>query len=176
MSCELTQGYAPDCADGISGIKEIRVIEWGYLDTAAGATITATSGIISTLTPASSRKFYLFKLPNKNKDYARQTRKKSDESGMLWYEQEVLLTLRKMQTMLRNELYLHSQATLAMIITDRNGKYWLAGEKNGLELNAGDETTGAGRDDANRYLRWYTGEEEQPWREVSSGIIAGLTY
>lgn len=174
MTCALTQGYTLDCADGISGIKEIRVIEKGYLP--ASAITTVSSGVITGIVPTSSKKFYLFQLPNKNKDYAKQTRKKSRENGTLWYEQEIQLTIRKMQQSLRNELHLHSQASLAMIITDRNGKYWLAGQDNGLELDSGDETTGGGRDDSNRYQLKYMGEEEQPWREVQLADISTITY
>lgn len=177
MSCALTQGYTLDCADGIGGIKEIRVIDWTYLDTANGAVVTSSSisSQITTLTPATSKKFYLFQLPNKNKDFAKQTRKKSRENGTLYYEQEIQLTLRKMQSSLRNELHLHSQARLGIIFTDRNGKSWLAGQYNGMEVDAGDETTGAGRDDANRYQLKYMGEEELPWREVTADLTA-ITY
>lgn len=174
MTCALTQGYTLDCADGIAGIKEIRVIEHGYLPSSAFT--TNSSGVITAIAPTSAKKFYLFQLPNKNKDYAKQTFKKSRENGTLWYEQEIQLTIRKMQAALRNELYIHSQATLAMIITDRNGRYWLAGQNNGLEMDSGDETTGAGRDDANRYMLKYMGEEEVPWREVTVSDISAITY
>jgi hypothetical protein len=175
MTCALTQGYTLDCADGIAGIKEIRVIEHGYLE-ASGVFTTNSSGVITTITPTSSKKFYLFKMPNKNKDYAKQTIKKSRENGTLFYEQEIQLTLRKMQQSLRNELYIHSQATLGIIVTDRNGKYWMAGQTNGMELDSGDETTGAGREDANRYVVKYMGEEEVPWREVTVADISTITY
>jgi hypothetical protein len=55
MSCALTQGYTLDCADGIGGIKEIRVIESGYLP--ASAFTTGTSGVITAIVPTSSKKF-----------------------------------------------------------------------------------------------------------------------
>lgn len=174
MSCALTQGYTLDCADGIGGIKEIRVINFGYLDS-SGVFTTNSSGVITTIAPTSAKKFFLFKMPNKNKDYAKQTFKKNRENGQLYYEQEIQLTLRKMQQALRNELYIHSQATLGIIVTDRNGKYWMAGQANGMEVDNGDETTGAGRDDANRYVIKYMGEEEAPWREVSMDLTT-ITY
>jgi hypothetical protein len=80
-----------------------------------------------------------------------------------------------MQQTLRNELILHSQAVLGILVTDRNGKTWMAGQANGMEVDSGDETTGAGRDDANRYQLKYMGEEENPWREVSMDLST-ITY
>lgn len=174
MSCALTQGYSLDCADAIGGIKDIRFIEWGYIGSAS-ATVTASSGTITALTPASSKKFWKYELPSMNKDYAKETMTPSNENGTLFWAQELQLTIRKLSASQRNEIRLLAQNRLAVIVQDRNGKYWLMGQLNGLEMQPSEANTGAGRGDFNGYVLKFAGQEEAPMQEVSSSVIAAIT-
>lgn len=177
MACALTQGYTLGCADGIAGIKDIRLIEWEYIDTTASspATLTAVSGTLTVITPRSSKKFWKYELPSENKDYLKETWQSNPSNGTLHWMQEVQLSIRKLSATLRNELRLMAQNRLAMIVQDRNGKYWLAGQLNGLRLQPSDGNTGAGRSEFNGYVLKFSGEEEAPMQEVDSSIIAALT-
>jgi len=75
----------------------------------------------------------------------------------------------------RNELRLLGLNRLMAIVTDRNGKYWLLGRSNGLDVSGGTSQTGTAFGDRNGYEMTFTGMEELPCSEVSSTIIATLT-
>lgn len=177
MSCALTTGYTLGCADAIGGIKSVRFIEWEYLDTThtTPATITAASGVISVLTPRSSKKFYKYELPNMNKDFFNDDPQPNPENGTLFFAQKLQLSIRKLQATLRNEILLLLQNRVGVIVEDHNDKYWLLGQYNGLNFTASTAGTGTAKGEFNGYVLNLVGEEPYFAQEVSSGIIAALT-
>jgi hypothetical protein len=173
--CALTTGYTLPCADGIAGIKEIRIQATEYLPSTAYT--VHGSGYISAIAPTEGKKFYLFKFVNQNTCYAKHTIKKNLEGGSTYWEHELQIMLNTLRQWVTNELKLHStSAALTVIVTDRNGRYWLQGKENGLEVTEGEGTTGAGRDDFNRYSLKYMGQEPAPMVEVQLADISAITY
>jgi hypothetical protein len=61
------------------------------------------------------------------------------------------------------------------VVEDQNGRYWLAGRYNGLDLLTGSSSTGTAQTDRNGYTLTFSGGEKELAPEVSSSIIAGLT-
>lgn len=175
MTCALTQGYSLPCKDSAGGIKDVRFTEWENIDTTNGATITSVSGSITAITLLNSKKFWKYELPVQNKDKFDEHIQSNNQTGTLFWEQDLQVMIRKMGAALRNEIRLLAQNKLACIVHDRNDTYWLLGEKNGIELEPSDSTTGGDRGEFNGYTLKFKGLEEAPAQTVSSSIIAGIT-
>lgn len=168
MACALTQGYTLDCRDNVGGIKEKYVTEHANI-----TAITAASGIITAITMASGTMFRKYELEKETGSFTENIQT-NDANGTIFYEQDSVMPIRKLQASLRNEIKLLAQNRLVIIEKDRNGKYWLLGENNGMELQPSTAATGTAMGDFNGYTLNFKGKEENPAQEVSSGIISGL--
>lgn len=169
MSCALTQGYTLDCRDNVGGIKEIYITELGNK-----ATLTAASGVITAFTLSSGKQFFKYELEKETAELT-ENFQTNDVNGTVFYEQDIMLPIRKLQASTRNEIKLLAQNRLMIIVKDRNGKYWLLGENNGCELQPSTGKTGKAMGDFNGYELTFKGKEEDPMQEVSSGLIATLS-
>lgn len=169
MSCVLTSGFSLDCRDSVGGIKTLYVTEL-----ANKATLTAASGVVTAFTLSTGKQFFTYSL---EKETASITENVPDgiANGTLHYEQQVTFTLNKLSASSRNELRLLAQNQLMVIALDRNGKYWLLGQNNGLELQTLAAASGTAMGDRNGYTITLVGKEETPMQEVSSGLISTLT-
>jgi hypothetical protein len=130
------------------------------------------SGVVTGTFPASG--FYKYEVP-KGAGQFTETVNASTENGTIFYTQELLFPINRMAQAVRNELRLVGLNRLMAIVTDRNGKYWLLGRSNGLDVTAGTSQTGTAMGDRNGYEMTFTGMEELPCSEVSSAIITALT-
>ena len=172
MSCALTSGYALGCRNNVGGISEIRLASWnvtGSVATNASGTVTGFTGYASGGTA-----FYKYELP-KGVGQFTETTNASIENGTIFYQQEMTLVINRLTQAVRNELRLASNGRLLAIVTDRNGKYWLLGETNGIEVTGGTAQSGTAMGDRGGYELTFTAMEAQPCREVLSTIIAGVT-
>lgn len=169
MACALTQGYSLDCRDAVGGIKKIY-----FTERANKNQITAASGIITTFTLTTGKKFFPYDLFKEAQASFTENITPSGQNGTLFYEQMLTLPIRKMQANLRNEIKLLAQNSLMAIVLDRNDKYWLLGEANGIEMEPSTGATGVNRGDFNGYTLNFKGLEEAPAQEVTSSLIASL--
>lgn len=169
MACNLTQGFTLDCRDSVGGIKEIYLAN---LDDKA--TLSSTNdGVIDTFTLSTGEQFYTYELRKQTSSFTENITS-SDENGTLFYEQEATIQLSKMESEKRNELYEVGKSRVMMIVLDRNGKYWLLGEEQGLTLGGSGET-GTAMGDLNGYSLTFTGQERVPAKEVEESLIDTLT-
>ena len=169
MPCALTTGYKLGCRDNVGGITEVRLIAFNSV---TGTIVVDGSGIVTGTFPASG--FYKYEVP-KGAGQFTETVNASTENGTIFYQQELVFPINRMTQTVRNELRLLGLNRLMAIVTDRNGKYWLLGRSNGLDVTAGTAQTGTAMGDRNGYEMTFTGMEELPCSEVSSSIIANLT-
>lgn len=155
--------------DSVGGVNKIFVTEL-----ANKASITSASGTITAFTLSAGKKFWTYELM---KETASLTENivTSDTNGTVFYEQDLTFTIRKMQASLSQEIKLLAQNRLMVIVLDRNGKYFLIGQNNGLEMQASSGATGTAFGDMNGYTLAFKGKEESPMNEVASNLIAGLT-
>lgn len=169
MACALTQGYSLSCRDSAGGIKSVYFIEF---ENVTG--ITAASGTVSAISRANGGKFYKYNLQRATANWS-EAGNDSAENGTSFYVQTLVIILNKMQAATSQEIKLLAQNRLIAIVEDRNGKYWLLGQENGLERNGSTHSSGTAMGDRNGYELTFTSDNVAVANEVNSGIIAGLT-
>lgn len=169
MSCVLTSGYTLDCRDNVGGIETIYITELANKNA-----ITAASGVITAFTLTTGKQFWTY---NIQKETASITENIPDgiANGTLHYEQTLVMTLRKLQATLRNEIYLLAQNNLMIIVKLRTGKYFLLGQNTGMELQTLASTSGTAMGDASGYTLTFIGKETTGMQEVTSSLITTLT-
>lgn len=169
MACALTSGYTLDCKDSLGGIKAVWFIEHANV-----SSVTEASGVVSAITKGSGKVFYKYELV-RNTSTLTENITASVENGTVFYAQELSVILNKMQASTRNEILLLAKNVLMAVVQDSNGKYWLLGKQNGIDITGGSSTTGTAQGDRNGYTLTFTGGEPSLAPEVASGIISGLT-
>ncbi len=169
MPCALTQGYTFDCKDNIGGLKSVWFIGWNDV-----SSVTVASGLVSAITKSAGKVFYKYQLVRNTASFTENIAG-SIENGTVVYNQELTVVINKMNVSMRNEILLLAQNNLMAVVEDQNGRYWLAGRYNGLDLLTGSSSTGTAQSDRNGYTLTFSGGEKELAPEVSSSIIAGLT-
>jgi ligand-binding sensor domain-containing protein len=169
MSCALTSGYTFDCKDNIGGLKSVWFI--GYNDVAS---LTEASGVITAITKGAGKVFYKYQLVRNTASFTENIAG-SIENGTVVFNQELLIVINKMQTSMRNEMLLLAKNNMMAVVEDQNGRYWLAGRFNGLDLLTGSVSTGLAQADRNGYSFTFSGGEKESAPEVQSSVISTLT-
>jgi ligand-binding sensor domain-containing protein len=169
MACALTSGYTFDCKDNIGGLKSVWFI--GYNDVAS---VTEASGVITAITKDAGKVFYKYQLVRNTASFTENIAG-SIENGTVVFNQELLIVINKMQTSMRNEMLLLAKNNMMAVVEDQNGRYWLAGRFNGLDLLAGSVSTGLAQADRNGYSFTFSGGEKESAPEVQSAVISTLT-
>jgi len=169
MACALTQGYTLDCKDSIGGIKAVWFIAAGDV-----SSMTEVSGVVTAITKASGKVFYKYQLV-KNSSSLTENINANIQNGTIFYAQELAIMLNKMQANTRNEILLLAKNNLIAVVEDANGKYWLLGKQNGLDITAGSSATGTAQADKNGYALTFSGGEKELAPEVTSSVVTGLT-
>jgi len=159
MACALTTGFALDCRDSLGGMKNIWVCPVGSATFTGADLITAKTGT-----------FYKYELRRETGSFT-ETINNSEENGTLFYSQELTVHLSKLESAKRNELVLLAKNDVAVIFEDNNGKYWLAGRVNGLQLG-GTASSGTAFGDRSGYELTFSGSEVAPAVEVNSGLVS----
>ena len=170
MACALTSDISLGCRDSKGGIKTIYVTEL-----ANKSTLSANaSGVITTFTLSTGKEFFTYNLEKEHASLT-ETTAYAPENGTVFSEQTLTFTLHKLQTTLRQELSLLIQNRVMVIVLDRNGKYWLLGKNNGMDVTNIESLTGQAFGDNNGYNLTLVGREEDMIQEVDASLIATLT-
>lgn len=145
MGCIQTlKGIAADCSNSIGGIKKV----W-FANSADIAAPTAASGGGDQYTLASEdmAKFKQYVIDRYSSSLT-STFTAGDTGGNRYWTHELALQFRNLTAESNTEIQSLSQATLAMVLLDYNGRYWYLPE---IEMNGGTAQTGQGLDDLNGY-------------------------
>lgn len=166
-TCVLTTSIAKGCRDSIGGIKTIYVAELSRK-----GSVTQASGVITAWTMASGT-FWTYNL---EVGVAQFTQKNTVNrtNGSNFIDQSITFTIPKQQASLAQELLLLSKNDLLIIALDRNGKYWLLGENNGMSITENSGETGTAFGDFNGYKLTATGMEASFGPEVTASLISSL--
>jgi hypothetical protein len=169
-SCALTQSYTLDCRDSLGGITEVYFIEAANV---TSVTESSAGGTLTAITKASGKVFRKYELVPGTSSFTENVNANL-ANGTIFYAQELSIILNKLQANTRNEILLLAKNTLVAIAEDRNGKYWLLGKSNGLDITGGTAASGVATGDRNGYQLTFSGQEAALAPEVDSDIIAGL--
>ena len=169
MSCNLIQGVAIQCRDGVSGIKEILITEF-----VGNESITETSGLITAMSLNPGKKFWTYNVVKEDAELV-ETETGSIESGTTFYDQALTFTVKKLNSHDRYGLRLLTQNRVYIIVKDNNDIYWLLGRENGCDkVGANEARTGKLMGDFGGYNVALMGKEPEPFIGVDSSIIAAL--
>lgn len=170
MSCNLTQGFTVGCKDSTGGILELYLREFSSIT----AITTNTTGTVTDIADGSAAAdFYTYECVKQTSSTS-EAIQVSVENGTNVYEQSVVYALNKSEQVKRNEVRLLAQARLMIIAKDQNGKYWLYGEVNGMDLSEGTIASGLNFGDRNGYDLTFMGREPQPAREVLASAFTAV--
>jgi len=106
-------------------------------------------------------------VPNKNSSNAVENVQSSLENGTVGYEQVITMIFGKMEADKRNQIALMGAGTLMIIAKDKNGRFWLYGENDGMVLSGGNTGTGTALTDLNGYNLTFTAMEGELAYEVA---------
>lgn len=153
MPCFLTQGFPQDCKESVGGIDKI------WVATKNDVQITApVNGVIASIDVTGD--MYEYDLVKESANFA-EAINVNVQNGTVFYGQTLEIILNKLQVNTRNEILLLAASTLVIFVKDSNGKIWLLGYENGLDLTAGGSASGTAYGDRNGYTLTFTGNEKQ---------------
>lgn len=166
MACNLTQGFVKGCKDSTGGIKEFLI---GNRPTDFAVTKNA-SGMVTSYTGTVS----LFKyVPRKQTSTMGESIQTSEENGTVFFQQTAQLILSKMEVTKQNEILLLAKADMIIIGKDQNGKFWLMGIQNGVNLAPSEATLGKAYGDLNGYTLNFEAMEPENMPEIYEQAFLG---
>lgn len=170
MACLLTDGIVKGCRDNIGGIKEVYLANKELVTeiTATDMEVTAIATIdgLGATAPA----FYTFEV-NKASSNWTDTPAAVASNGGTFYTPSVTMVFSKNDATKANTVKLMGQSTLVAIVKNNDGKYFLLGAENGLELSAGSYASGTAYTDLNGWTITLSGGENTPAFEVNASVI-----
>lgn len=170
MPCAIVSGYALDCKSAVSGISKIYITELSNIT----AITENASGFVTGITKSAGKKFFTFELTSRGANNFTQTIQADPANGTVAYEQSVVANFVQLKYETQAILDLLIKNRLSIIVESKDGKYWLFGKLNGMEVTAGSGNSGQAMNDFTGYALTFTGMEKAFANEVSSSIIAGL--
>ncbi len=160
MACNLQYGRNEVCKESIGGIQGVY-----FIDYTTGSFTKNASGEITSL---SGSTVYYYQLKG-NSSYT-ETVNSSRDNGTTFFNQELVLNLKKLTNEMTTQLKLMAYGRPQIILWTNNGDALLAGEKLGCDVTAGTIQTGAGLGDLYGYSVTFTGMEQLP-----AAFISGST-
>lgn len=172
MSCEITKGRLEPCKDAIGGIDKVIFLnfkEYQITESLAGI-IDDIKEEDGTTEPTGYEYIVRDQVSNlvENVNSSRDT-------GTTFIEQILTMQLKKRTAEDNVDIMLLIYGQPLAIVKDNNGKYWLAGQEWGLNVESGLSQTGAAFGDLNGYNLTMTGRERVFAKEVDPTVIAAMT-
>lgn len=169
MACNLSAGRNEVCKESIGGIQGVY-----FLNYTTGSFTKNGNGEVTSL---SGSTVYYYQLKG-NSTYT-ETVNSSRDNGTTFFNQELVLNLKKLTNEMTTQLKLMAYGRPQIIIWTNNGDALLVGEKLGADVTAGTIQTGAGLGDLYGYSVTFTGMEQLPAAFLSgsttSNPFAGMT-
>ena len=164
MPCSISKGYALNCKDTIGGIQAVYMTtdDLGALTIGSDDEVTAIGG--------TSIDVYKYELKGANGLETAVT--SSNEAGTTFFESTLTLQLPKLTKSEQKELKLLAYTRPRIFVQTRNNDVLLMGEKYGVELTAGNISSGQQFADFNGINLTFTAQEAVAPRFVE---LAGAT-
>jgi hypothetical protein len=168
MPCNLSAGRNEVCKESIGGIQGVYFINY-----TTGSFTKNGSGEVTSLSGSTA---YYYQLKG-NSTYT-ETVNSSRDNGTTFFNQELVLNLKKLTNEMTTQLKLMAYGRPQIIIWTNNGDALLVGEKLGADVTAGTIQTGGALGDLYGYSVTFTGMEQLPAAFISgsttSNAFAGL--
>jgi len=166
MDCLFTDGIAKGCRNNSGGLKRALIQNKSEITSFTPAIGGVTDeGAITAVVMESGAQFFEF-IPNKMSSNWVENIQSNVQNGTIGYEQVLNLIFSKNEAAKRNQIKLLGQAETVVIVEDYNGKYFVLGEENGVELTGGNSGSGTALTDLNGWNVTLGGMEHYPAREI----------
>jgi hypothetical protein len=170
MACLLTQGRQEVCKESVGGLQGAYFINF-----TTGSFTKNGAGEITALPSGSTVYYYELK---GNSSYT-ETVNTSRDNGTTFFNQELLLNLKKLTNEMTTQLKLMAYGRPQIVVWTNNGDALLVGEKEGADVTAGTIQTGGAMGDLYGYSVTFTGMERLPAAFLSGSTttspFAGLS-
>lgn len=151
-SCDITLStIAQDCRPNLSGIKKIAISN--YVE-GAFAKDDANPNLV-TLENTDNTKWTTY-VPAKNTGSLTKTLTKNEQTGVLYYTNEVSATFNHMDGANGEAVDLLGQGRLLVVVQDKNEMNWVLGVDDWVSVSAITGQTGAAADDGNNWQITFT--------------------
>jgi hypothetical protein len=148
MSCSYSfTGQLLDCKDSAGGVKEVYIIDNGYV---TGYTFSGNTEVISAIYLTAGQTFKTYQL-RKQVASLNTTVTTNDQAGTTFYQTDLVFSIPRLNASKRLELKALSVGNMSVIVRDNNDDYWGLGFGSVVTLNAGSANTGINFGDANGY-------------------------
>jgi len=170
MPCDISLGRLEPCKTSVGGLKAVYIINENAI---TGVTYDATdTDAIATVTGSPSA----YKYDLKGSSSFEQTINSSRANGTTFFTQTINLSLKSITAKDLKQIKLLAYGRPKVIVEDNNGKFFLTGLKNGMEVTGGTIVTGTAMGDLSGFTLTITGEEPVPANIlVSSLTTTGVT-
>ena len=158
MSCNLSQGRQEVCKESIGGLAGVY-----FLNYTTSSFTKNGSGLVTALPSGSTVYYYELK----GTSAYTETVNTSRENGTTFFNQELVLNLKKLTNEMTTQLKLMAYGRPQIIVWTMNGQALLVGEREGADLTAGTIQTGAAMGDLYGYSATFTGMEQLPAAFIS---------
>jgi hypothetical protein len=162
MACDLTAGRLWECKEQVGGIKTVYFADFGDL-----TGLTVSNGVISS--GLTGKTLYKYELPDYTGNLT-ETLTASAESGTLFYEQAIEITLHKLRAADSDEIKLLAKGRPHCIVVDNNDNQLLLGFQKGLNVTTVAGQTGTAAGDLSGYVLSFTASEVQAAPFVTDAI------
>ena len=170
MACNLSQGRQEVCKESIGGLQGVY-----FLNYTTGSFTKDASGLVTALPSGSTVYYYQLK----GTSAYTETVNSSRENGTTFFNQELVLNLKKLTNEMTTQLKLMAYGRPQIIVWTNNGDALLVGEHLGADVTAGTIQTGGALGDLYGYSVTFTGMEQLPAAFLSGSTttspFAGLT-
>lgn len=161
MSCNLSAGRNEVCKDSIGGLAGVY-----FLNYTTGSFTKNGAGEVTAFPSGSTVYYYQLK----GTSAYTETVNTSRENGTTFFNQELVLNLKKLTNEMTTQLKLMAYGRPQIVVHTMNGDALLVGEQEGADVTAGTIQTGAAMGDLYGYSITFTGQEKLP-----AAFISGST-
>ena len=158
MSCNLSAGRNEVCKDSIGGLAGVY-----FLNYTTGSFTKNGSGEVTAFPSGSTVYYYQLK----GTSAYTETVNTSRENGTTFFNQELVLNLKKLTNEMTTQLKLMAYGRPQIVVHTMNGDALLVGEQEGADVTAGTIQTGAAMGDLYGYSITLTGLEPLPAQFIS---------
>jgi hypothetical protein len=166
MACDLTAGRLWECKEQVGGIKTVYFADFGDL---TGLTVGTGADAGKITTGLTGKTLYRYELPDYTGNLT-ETLTASAESGTLFYEQALEITLHKLRAADSDEIKLLAKGRPHCIVVDNNDNQLLLGFQKGLNVTTVAGQTGTAAGDLSGYVLSFTASEVQAAPFVTDAI------